>query len=157
MLLADQQTYFSQPPGPLSTNQAVHDQPVRDEWSAVPKVFPTEFSAASATATNLSPAKPGFIAELCIPEDADGARRVRRELVDELKEQRLFSKVDLLSDDLRRNLADPKVIIPDRDFVLALDFAETEFQQALPPRKPLPGSPPRATSRRVGAPLLDAP
>ena len=48
--------------------------------------------------------KPGFIAELCIPEDADGARRVRRELVDELKEQKLFSKVDLLSDDLRRHL-----------------------------------------------------
>jgi hypothetical protein len=74
-------------------------------------------------------------------------------LVDELKEQRLFSKVDLLSDDLRRQLADPKVVVPDRDFVLALDFAETEFQQPLPPRKPLPVGPSRTTSRRAGRPL----
>ena len=73
--------------------------------------------------------------------------------MDELKEQRLFSKVDLLSDDLRRQLADPKVIVPDRDFVLALDFAETEFQQPLPPRKPLPSGPSRTPSRRPGRSL----
>jgi hypothetical protein len=79
------------------------------------------------------------------------------ELVDKLKAQRLFSRVDLLSDDLRRHLADPKVIIPDRAFVLALDFAETEFQHVLPPRKPLPGSPPRATSRRLARPSSTPP
>jgi hypothetical protein len=87
----------------------------------------------------------------------DTARQVRRQLVDELKEQRLFSKVDLLSDDLRRNLADPKVIIPDRDFVLVLDFAETEFQQALPPRKPLPGSSAHTGLRRPTRPALTLP
>jgi hypothetical protein len=65
--------------------------------------------------------------------------------------------VDLLSDDLRRNLADPKVIIPDRDFVLALDFAETEFQQALPPRKPAATSLPRAPFRRMARPSLGTP
>ena len=77
--------------------------------------------------------------------------RVRRQLVDELKEQRLFSKVDLLSDDLRRNLADPKVTIPDRDrdFVLTLDFAVTDFEQPPSPRKPLPGSPGRSIPRRA--------
>ena len=64
---------------------------------------------------------------------------MRRQLVDELKEQQLFSKVDLLSDDLRRNLADPKVVVPDRDFVLVLDFAETEFQQPLLIKRALPG------------------
>ena len=105
--------------------------------------------------TNLSPAKPGLIAELCVPEDADSARRVRRQLVDELKEQKLFSKVDLLSDDLKRNLADVKVVIPDRDFVLALDFAETEFQQPLPPRKPLPSTSSRGYVQTGPAPLLD--
>ena len=77
--------------------------------------------------------------------------------MDELKEQRLFSKVDLLSDDLRRNLADPRVIIPDRDFVLALDFAATEFQQALPLKKPASGSPSRAALRRGARPSLAAP
>jgi Tfp pilus assembly PilM family ATPase len=156
VLLADQQTYFNQSPGPVSTNKPSSAKlfaPV----SGRPRGFSTEFSATSSASTNLSPAKPGFIAELCIPEDADGARRIRRQLVDELKEQRLFSKVDLLSDDLRRNLADPKVIMPDRDFVLALDFAETDFQQALPPRKPLPGSPSRPTPRRAMHPALTAP
>jgi len=77
-------------------------------------------------------------------------------LVDDLKEQKIFTKVDLLSDDLRRNLADPKVIVPDRDFVLIFDYAETQFQQPLPPRKPLPGSPARATLRRVPRPALPA-
>jgi hypothetical protein len=156
VLLADQQTYFNQSPGPAPTNKPSSSKlfaPV----SGRPRGVSTEFLATSSTSTNLSPAKPGFIAELCIPEDADGARRIRRQLVDELKEQRLFSKVDLLSDDLRRNLADPKVIMPDRDFVLALDFAETDFQQALPPRKPLPGSPSRPTPRRATHPALTAP
>jgi len=156
VLLADQQTYFSQPQGPAPTNRPSKINlfaPV----SSRPRGAFTEFSAASSVSTNLSPAKPGLIAELCIPEDADGARRTRLQLREELKEQRLFSKVDLLSDDLRRNLADPKVIIPDRDFVLALDFAETEFQQALPPRKPLPGSPSRPALRRTMRPALTAP
>jgi Tfp pilus assembly PilM family ATPase len=156
VLLADQQTYFSQSPGPASTNKPSSAK-LFASVSSRPRGVSTEFSPASSTSTNLSPAKPGFIAELCIPEDVDGARRIRRQLVDELKEQRLFSKVDLLSDDLRRNLADPKVIVPDRDFVLALDFAETEFQQALPPRKPLPGSPSRPAFRRATRPALTAP
>jgi Tfp pilus assembly PilM family ATPase len=149
VLLTDQQTYFNQPAGIASTNKPSRMTNLFATVVSRPKGVATEFSAPSATVTNLSPAKPGFIAELCIPEDVDGTRRIRRQLVDELKEQRLFSKVDLLSDDLRRNLADPKVTIPDRDFVLALDFAQTEFQQALPLRKPLPGSPSRATPRRA--------
>jgi hypothetical protein len=151
VLLADQQSYFSQPPGLASTNKLARIN-LLAAVTARPKSGVAEWSSASATSTNLAPAKPGLIAELCIPEDADGARRVRRQLVDELKEQRLFSKVDLLSDDLRRNLADPKVIIPDRNFVLVLDFAETEFQQALPPRKPPAGSPLRTPGRRVARP-----
>ena len=157
VLLADQQTYFSQPPGPPSTNKPPRTNLFATVGQPSQRRSGRNFPAASAASTNLSPAKPGLIAELCIPEDADGARQIRRQLVDELKEQRLFSKVDLLSDDLRRNLADPKVIIPDRDFVLGLDFAETEFQQPLPPRKPLPGGPSRATLQTRGAPLVDGP
>ena len=96
-----------------------------------------------------------MIAELCIPGDADGARQIRRQLVDILKEQQLFSKVDLLSDDLRRSLADPKVIVPDR-VVLLLDFAETDFQQPLPLRKPLPSVPSRPTNKRSGRSLMSS-
>ena len=153
VLVADQQSYFSQPTGPPSTNK-----PARFSLFATaashPKTAGAEYSTASATSTNLWPAKPGLIAELCIPGDADGARQTRRQLVDILKEQQLFSKVDLLSDDLRRSLADPKVIVPDRDFVLLLDFAETDFQQPLPLRKQLPSVPSRTPNRRSGRSLM---
>jgi Tfp pilus assembly PilM family ATPase len=156
VLLADQQSYFNQLSGISSTNKLSRTN-MFAALATRSRGASSEFPTASATSTNLSPAKPGFIAELCIPEDADGARRVRRQLVDELKEQQLFSKVDLLSDDLRRNLADPKVIIPDRDFVLALDFAETEFQQALPLKKPLPGGPSRSAPRHAARPSWTPP
>ena len=155
VLVADQQSYFSQPTGPPSTNK-----PARFSLFATaashPKAAGAEYAAGSATSTNLWPAKPGLIAELCIPGDADGARQIRRQLVDILKEQQLFSKVDLLSDDLRRSLADPKVIVPDRDFVLLLDFAETDFQQPLPLRKPLPSVPSRPTNKRSGRSLMSS-
>src|SRR5207253_3159748 len=88
---------------------------------------PATFVMPPGIATNLSPAKPGFIAELSVPEEAEAARRMLGQLVTALKQQPLFSKVDLLSDDLRRNLADSKVVVTDRNFVLALDFAETDF------------------------------
>jgi hypothetical protein len=45
------------------------------------------------------------------------------------------------------------VVVADRDFVLTLDFAETDFQQPLPPRKPLPSGPSRTTARRLVRPL----
>jgi hypothetical protein len=151
VLLADQQSYFSQSPGGSPTNKLSRTNAFA-ALASRSRNGSSEFPAASATATNLTPAKPGFIAELCIPEDADGARRVRRQLVDELKQQSLFSKVDLLSDDLRRNLADLRVIIPDRDFVLALDFAETEFQQPLLLKRPPLGGASRATPRRAARP-----
>jgi hypothetical protein len=105
----------------------------------------------SPNLTNSFLARPGFIAELCVPGDAEASRQVLSELVYALKQERLFSKVDLLSDDLRRNLADPKVCITDRDFVLALDFSQTDFQQPVRWRRiPTPGTPrtaPRPTLR----------
>jgi hypothetical protein len=146
-LVADQQSYFTQPPGPPSTNKPPRFNLFSMSASHT-KGAGVEFSTASTMTTNLSPARPGLIAELCIPGDADSARQTRRQLVDDLKEQHLFEKVDLLSDDLRRQIADPKVTVPDRDYVLVLDFAETEYQQPLPPRKALPGGLPRTTSRR---------
>lgn len=157
VLLADQQSYFSQPPGPASTNKplrAIFSAPAADR----PRIFPPDFTGPVATATNVSPAKPGFIAELCVPEDADSARRLLSQLVNDLKRQALFAKVDLLSEDLRRNLADPKVVLPDRRSVLALDFAETEFQPVPYPKTGSPGAPshpPQKRTSRPGRPLPD--
>jgi Tfp pilus assembly PilM family ATPase len=145
VLLADQQTYFDKPAG-LSVTNKLSRTNVFAPTAARGKSGSAEFAVTSG-ATNFTPAKAGYIAELCVTGDVDAARKVRRELVEELKQQRLFSKVDLLSDDLRRNLADAKVIIPDRDIVLSLDFAQTEFQQPLLIKKPAPRSsrrPPRS-------------
>jgi Tfp pilus assembly PilM family ATPase len=127
VLLADQQSYFHQPPTVATTNKS----------ASVP-----EFAhARSPATTNTSPARAGFIAELCVPEDPEGARRVLSAVVDDLKKDPVFARVDLLSEDLRRDVADPKVILPDRHFALALDFAATEFQRSAQARKPrLPAS-----------------
>jgi Tfp pilus assembly PilM family ATPase len=156
VLLADQQSYFNQPAGVSATNKFSWT----NLFAAVasrPKGASAEFPTAPVTATNVSPAKPGYIAELCIPDNLDAAHRVCGQLVDQLKQQPLFSKVDLLSDDLRRKLADPKVVIPNRDFALVLDFAETDFQQPLPPRKPLPGGLLRIAPKRGTRPDWTAP
>ena len=131
VLLADQQSYFSQPPALLSTNRPAKTNLLGAALDA-PRLAPLLTGLSPSSLTNASPARPGFIAELCVPGDAEAARQVLSELVNDLKQQRLFSKVDLLSDDLRRSLADPKVTITDRDFVLSLDFAETRFPATRP-------------------------
>jgi len=126
VLMADQQSYFSVP----ATNR-----PGRTNAPAAPAGREAE-ALFAAIWPDISPAKPGLIAELCIPEDSEGARRVLSQIVNDLKEWSLFNKVDLLSDDLRRNLADPKVIVPERHFALSLDFAATEFIQSPAVRRP---------------------
>lgn len=141
VLMADRQSYFSAPlTNRIGRTNAAAAPPGRESES-LPVAAPPEGS----------PGKPGLIAELCIPEDAEGARRVLSQIVNDLKERSLFHKVDLLSDDLRRSLADPKVIIPERHFALALEFAATEFQPPPPARRTRlseAGGPPTKSARR---------
>lgn len=151
VLLADQQSYFSQPPALLSTNRpaktnllAAALEPPHPGLFAPPRAYAT-------TLTNAALAKPGFIAELSVPGDPETSRQVLSELVNGLKQQRLFSKVDLLSDDLRRSLADPKVTVAERAYVLALDFAETDFLQPARSKRP------RAPSKRSIRPAWTEP
>jgi hypothetical protein len=149
VLLADQQSYFSQPPALLSTNRPAKTN-LLGAAIDVPRLGPLVVHPPAAALNTGALAKPGFIAELCVPGDAEASRQILSDLVNGLKQQRLFSKVDLLSDDLRRNLADPKVIVNDRDFVLALDFAQTDFQQPVRWRRPgVPGQgrPPKRAAR----------
>jgi Tfp pilus assembly PilM family ATPase len=142
VLLADQQTYFRGPVLTFTNKPAGTNLPV--------KLLLAEFGAppAPAALTNAPLGTRGFIAELCVPEDPETARGILSQLVNDLNQQPLFTRVDLLSDDQRRNLADPKVIVPDRHFALELDLAATEFEQPLPVKRP-PGprgpSPPSKT------------
>ncbi len=151
VLLADQQSYFSRPPALASTNR-----PVRTNLLGGPLDSPRSGSQPlrpfSATATNPILAKPGLIAELCVPGEGEATRKLLSDLVSNLKQQPLFSRVDQLSDDLRRSLADSKVVVTDRDYVLFLDFAQAEFQQPVRPRKAAPGpAQPGRRTPRLGA------
>jgi hypothetical protein len=156
VLVADQQSYFSQTPALLSTNRPAKTNVVGNTIEPLrPGIFaPRNYQTAF---TNLALARPGFIAELCVPGDAEASRQVLSDLVNSLKQQRLFSKVDLLSDDLRRNLADPKVTVPERDFVLALDFAETDFLQSAHWKKPAVPGPGRSPTKRTARPVWTSP
>ena len=156
VLVADQQSYFSQPPALLTST----NRPARTNLLAAPGDRPLELGPIPAprfpgAATNTLTGKPGLIAELCVPEGPETAREVISEVVYALKQQQLFSKADLLSEDLRRSMADPKVIVPDRHYALALDFAETDLQQSVVPKRSAtatgrPGS--RRSSRTQPAP-----
>lgn len=150
VLVADQQSYFTMPPALLTTNRPAKTNLIGAALEAA-RAAPVGLRSFPLTLTNTSPARPGLIAELCVPGDAETARQGVVELVNNLKQQLLFSKVDLLSDDLRRSLSDPKVTVPDRYFVLALDFAQTDFQQPIHLKKPA-GTSPQRTTRRANRP-----
>jgi len=136
VLIADQQSYFSGPPVALATNRP----------ALTNLIGPALELTRPAALTNSGLSKPGLIVELCVPGDVEAARLIFSELVKDLKQQPLlFSQVDLLSDDLRRGLADPKVVIPNH-WVVHLDFAETELQLRLPYKKQT------ATTTRGGEP-----
>jgi len=151
VLLSDQQSYFSQPPALVSTNRPAKTNLLGATIEA-PRLGPLLVRPAATALTNSAPARPGFIAELCVPGDAEASRQALSELVNGLKQQRLFSKVDLLSDDLRRSLADPKVTVAERDFVLALDFAETDFQQPVHWKRQAAAGSRRTPSKRAARP-----
>ncbi len=122
VLVADQHSYFSLPQSLSSTNNAAKTN--------ADNTVNSLYASLGAT-TNLALAKPGCIAELCVPEPPEAARALVGALVNQLSRDPLFSRVDLLSDDLKRDVADPKVLLPDGRFVLFLNFAHTQFQHPL--------------------------
>jgi len=133
VLIADQQSYFTQPLPVISTNKAATNGVTAPGSSILPGFLPGSW----AMWTNISLAKPGVIAELCIPEEDEAARRLLGQIVNELQHQRLFAIADRLAEDQRRALADPKVVIPDREFVLRLDYSDTDFQKSSPAKRAL--------------------
>ena len=138
VLIADQQSYFSLPPTVTGTNLT---------RAAVAEAE----SAQRRRDAGESPARPGLIAELCVPEDVDAARSTLSLVVNSLKQSPVFERVDLLSEDLRRSMADPKVVLQERHFALALDFATTEFQ-AVPVTKSRTTTPARPAARPLNNP-----
>ncbi|MHB1306343.1 MAG: hypothetical protein ACYDC1_03430 [Limisphaerales bacterium] len=75
-----------------------------------------------------------FIAEICIPRDGETMRGVLSQVVADLKQIPLFSRVDLLPTERRRDLIDPRVLLPNRHFALVLELTG----EPLPPPVRLP-------------------
>ncbi len=145
VLVADQQSYFTQPLPITTTNKPGTNAAAASAGST--SALPGVLASAWTMWTNISLAKPGVIAELCIPEEDEAARRLLGQIVNELQHQRLFALADRLAEDQRRALADPKVVIPDREFVLRLDYNETDFQKSLLSKRMPAGSPARPPRR----------
>ncbi|HEV2209154.1 MAG TPA: pilus assembly protein PilM [Verrucomicrobiae bacterium] len=146
VLVADQQSYFTAPPALLFTNRVPRTNvlgPSLDLASLTPGLRPLP-----PLATNSPPVHAGLIAELCVPGEPETSRQTLSQLVNSLQRETMFAKVDQLSDDLRRTVADPKVVLSDRDFVLAMDFAQTDFLQPMHPLRKTGAE--RAPSRRTG-------
>lgn len=79
----------------------------------------------AATLTNLAPARREFVAELCIPQDGDEARRILNQVVTDLKQSKLYSKVDALPPERKRNLVDARVILTNHVFAVAMEVSST--------------------------------
>jgi len=136
VLVADQQSYFSYVPPPLGTNHSPTNPPIPIVTGfRLPAAEKRSEAFPPVVHTNYAGARPGMIAELSMAEGAEVSRVALSQLVNQIKEQKVFARVDLLSEDLRRDLAVPWVVVPDRHFALVLDFAVTELQQALAPRR----------------------
>lgn len=136
VLVADQQSYFSHPP---TFSLSVSNKPAGPTLELD--------GGRYRESTNSAPARPGLIAELCIPDTAEGARHTLGLMVSSLKRSPTFARVDLLSEDLRRSLANTNVLVRDRHFALALDFATTEFQAPPASRRPRTGTSGRSVLR----------
>lgn len=147
VLLADQASYFSPAASGPMTNKPLRACFIPSSGDR-PRTLPPDFITSILQLTNSSPAKPGFIAELSVPDNAEGSRKLLSDLVSELQNHSLFARVDLLSEDQHRKLADPKVSVSDRRYVLSLDFAETQFQPGALARRILPVGPQRPPAQK---------
>ena len=80
-------------------------------------------------ATNVAPALPRreYILELCVPSEGEPLRRILSDLVANLKRNVLFSRVDSLPPERKRDWVDPKVAISNHVFAVALEIAGKEL------------------------------
>lgn len=156
-VFADQRSYFDPPLNAIPTNRPAKTNPGPAQLTVERPAFFGPFIGPVLPLTNTSPARPGCIVELTMPEQGEPARAILSQVVGELQQAAVFGRVDSLSDDLRKNLADPQVTVGDSHFVLALDFAETDFLRPLRTNnsvEPRPG--PGRRQGRVSLPTASA-
>lgn len=136
VLLADDQSYLNAP-SITATNEPA-------PTNVVDVVGPTVPPALTAgAATNRPALRPGFVAEVCIPEEGDAQRRTLSQLVSFLKQSPNFKNVDTVPLEQRRSLANPKTVLPERHFAIAMELVDNEFRKEpkgtnAPAVKPVP-------------------
>ena len=119
VLFADEQTYFNAPP--LS---GTNEPPQPDGVVIMGPLLPTlEYSA-----TNKVVVRPGYVVEVCIPEEGDTMRKTLSQLVSDLKRDPRFRNVDTIPFEQRRLMADQKTVLPDKHFAIFMELATNEFQ-----------------------------
>lgn len=107
----------------------------------------TNTTPATAPATPAS--RPAFIAELCVPAAGTEAMKTLSDLVATLKQTARFHNVDTLPAADRQNRVDPKLIIPNRHFAVAIELSDID---STPPAAitPPPGRDPSNGPRTPG-------
>lgn len=119
VLFADEQTYFSAPPI-TSTNEP-------PQTNVMVFIGP-QLPAPEPTMTNRVVVRPGFVAEVCIPEEGEAMRKTLSQLVTALKQDPRFKNVDTLPNEQRRLLADQRTILPEKYFAIFMELGTNEFQ-----------------------------
>ncbi len=86
------------------------------------------------TATNAAPAvsRREYILELCVPSEGEALRRILSDVVASLKRNVLFSRVDSLPPERKRDWVDPKVAVSNRVFAIAMEIAGKELPRPFP-------------------------
>jgi Tfp pilus assembly PilM family ATPase len=115
----------------------------------------TNFSVFSA-GTNPPQGHLEFVAEVSIPQEGDAMRAQLSQIVSGLQQhrkpsgagERLFSRVDTLPAERKRNLVDPRAVITNRYFALAMEIGGATNP---PVAVPAAAVPPTATSNRPAA------
>jgi hypothetical protein len=79
-------------------------------------------NAAAPAVEHLS--KPAFVIELCVPAQGEQTLKTVGDVVAELRKDAFFGRVDSVPAAQRRAWVDPKVLIPDRHFAVAVDLAD---------------------------------
>lgn len=106
--------------------------------------------------TNAFPPRREFIAELCIPQQGDAARRILSQVVSDLKQKPIFERADALPPERRRAVVDPRVVITNRVFAIAMEVASGRTNGVIeallqPDRAPAPRRSGPAPRPRDGA------
>lgn len=91
--------------------------------AAAPQSSTNQAAATAGAQSAGPPRRHEFIAEVCIPQQGETARRILSQFVLALKRLGIFANVDALPTERKRELVDPRVMISNQVYGVAMDMA----------------------------------